>query len=387
MPGSRDLRLERVENRRQRADFHRVRWDLYRRDPAAVLTLDRLEWQQLDPRRHPFYEHGRREVWVAYRGRQPVGRIAAIVDDLHQARYGDRTGFFGFFESPDDPEVARLLLARASDWLIEQGCDRIRGPVNPSMKSEFGVLTEGHQHPPYIMMGHSLPYYDRLLTECGLAIAKRFHAFLFDTVADREEALRRFSELDRFCERLNHRFPELTVRLGTSQTLEPMLREINRIGNVIRSRGWGFVPLTEAELAFNVAQLKRVIDPETVIGAYLGDRMVGYNVAIPNVNWALRRCRGRADWVRLPQLLYWLRRIPEIRCIAVGVDPEIRAKGIATLVTKAMTDQWHKYRHWEFGWIAEDNLASMNTLERALPLRRYKTWQVYEGPLPINRPG
>jgi len=147
------------------------------------------------------------------------------------------------------------------------------------------------------------------------------------------------------------------------------------------SHGWGFVPLSDSELDFMVKQLRRVIDPQTVIGAYMGDRMVGYNVSIPNLNWAIKRCRGRYDWMRFPQLYYWKKRIPEVRLIALGVDPEIRARGISALVTKSMTDQWHKYSRWVFGWIAEDNLASMDALDRALPLRKYKTYQVYEMPI------
>ncbi len=382
-----ELRVEVVQGRRAQNDFWRVRCDLYRDDPAAVLPLKGMEWATLDPAQHPFYNHARRQVWIARRGQRPVGRIVAIINDLHNERYADRTGFFGYFESPDDPQVASILLDAARDWLLDQGCDTMRGPVSPSMKSEFGVLTEGHSHAPFIMMAHTRDYYDRLLTGYGLFPVKRFHSFLYVPEEDNHEALRRFARLGEFCERLQKRFPELSIRLGTRKTLEPMLREINRIGNVIRSRGWGFVPLSDAELDFMVKQLRRIIDPETVIGAYMGERMVGYNVSIPNLNWAIKRCRGRYDWIRYPQLFYWMKRIPEVRLIAVGVDPEIRAKGISALVTKSMTDQWYKYSRWEFGWIAEDNLASMDALDRALPLRKYKTWQVYEKPVGNRQEG
>lgn len=380
-PPSPGLRIEAVENRRQHGEFHRVKRDLYRHDRAAVIPLKRMEWLQLDTARHPFYQHARRKIWVVHQGRRPVGRIAAIVDDLHNSHCRDRTGFFGFFESVDDPAVAELLLDTAVDWLRKEGCDAVRGPVNPSMKSDFGVLLEGHSHSPYIMMGHTHRYYDGLLTGYGLRPVKRFHSFLYIPAEDNHEALVRFGKLGEVCERLQKRFPELSVRTGTRRTLEPMLREINRIGNVIRSRGWGFVPMTEAELDFSVAQIRRVIDPQTVVGCYLGERMVGYNVSIPNVNWAIRKCWGSSDWIRLPQLFFWLRRIPEVRCIAVGVDPETRNRGISALVTKSMTDLWNRYERWEFGWIAEDNLASMDALDRALPLRKYKTYQVYEAPI------
>lgn len=381
MPAAIPLTIRTVASRRERADFHQVKRDHYRADPAAVIPLKSMEWLQLDEVRHPFYQHARRQVWVAYRGRRPLGRVVAVVDDLHNSHHQERMGFFGFFESPDDPEVARLLLDTAFGWLRDEGCDRVRGPVNPSMKSEFGVLLEGHEHPPFVMMGHSPRYYDGLLTGYGLRPAKQFFSFLTDRVADYDAGMKRFARLGELCLRLNERFPDLVIRSATRTTLEPMLRDINRIGNVIRSRGWGFVPLTEAELDFNVGQLKRVIDPQTVIGAYLDGRLVGYNISIPNVNWALKKCWGLRDWIRLPQLAWWLRRIPEVRLIAIGVDPEIRAKGISALVTKSMTDLWVNYSRWEFGWIAEDNLPSMDALDRALPLHRYKTYQVYEASL------
>ncbi|MEQ1903033.1 MAG: hypothetical protein ABL888_02450 [Pirellulaceae bacterium] len=376
-----ELRVEVVESRRHQAHFYRVKRELYRKDASAVIPLKRMEWALLDPAVHPFYEHARRQVWVAYRGKKPVGRIAAIVDDLFNSHHANRVGFFGFFDAADDQEVAELLLNTATKWLVGEGCEAMRGPMNPSMKSDFGVLIDGHSEPPFVMMAHTHEYYDRLLKQFGLLPVKQFYSFLTERTSENAEADIRFAKLGTVVEKLLKRFPEMSVRAGTQETLDPMLRDINRIGNVIRSKGWGFVPLTEAELDYMVKQLRRIIDPLTVIGAYIDDKMVGYNVSIPNVNWALKKCWGRWDWIRIPQLLFWLKRIPEVRDIALGVDPEIRAKGISALVTKPMTDQWHRFSRWEFGWVDEDNLPSMDALQRALPLRRYKTYQVYEMPI------
>ena len=371
-------RLERVENRRRQADFYRARCWVYRHNPAAVIPLRRMEWSLLDSNEHPFYLHARRELWVAYDGRQPVGRIAAIVDDLHNSHYQDRLGFFGFFESPNDPHCASLLLNAAREWLCEQGCNSMRGPVSPSMKGEFGVLLTGHELPPYIMMGYSPPYYDSLLQSQGPRPVKKFFSFQINWPEHHAEILANQRHLTQVCERVHQRFPDISIRPATPANLDTVLREINRIGNTIRSRGWGFVPMTEAELDYMVKQIRRVIRPHTVIAAYWQDRLVGYNVTIPNVNWALRRARGHWDWLRLPQLLYWLPRIPQVRTIAVGVDPNIRAKGIATMLTKAMVDLGSQFVEWEFGWIDEANLPSLSALRRAVPMRQSKTYQLYE---------
>ncbi len=375
-------RLERVDCARRRADFSKVRRHLYRQLPAAVFPLRRMEWSLLDPTQHPFYEHARREVWVAYDGRRPVGRIAAIVDDLHNAYYQDRLGFFGFFESPDDPNCASALLDTARDWLQQQGRDALRGPVCPSMKGEFGVLVQGHEYPPYIMMGYSPPYYDSLLQGQGLLPVKRFYSFVVNWQRDGETIMANQQVLTEVSQRVQQRYPELSIRSATRSNVDSLLREINRIGNTIRSRGWGFVPLTEAELDYMVRQIRRIIRPETIIAAYWNDRLVGYNVTIPNVNWALRRTWGNWDWFRVPQLLYWLPRTPQVRLIAVGVDPEIRAKGIATLLTKAMVDLGSQFEEWEFGWIDEANVASLSTLRRAVPMDQSKIYQLYEQQLP-----
>lgn len=377
------LEIRPVQSRREQSDFYRVRCEVYRNDPAAARPLQSLDWLPLDTHRHPFYEHAKRQVWVAYRQGRPVGRIAAILDHLFTEYYAtspehQHMGFVGFFESPYDPTISRSLFEVAFAWLQSQGCRRVRGPVNPSMKGEFGVLLEGHDHSPFLMMAHTPAYYHDLFVQAGFRPQKKFYSFLFEHAHDSAGMQEKYRELQQCCQRLQKRFPELEIRSATKQTLEPMLREINRIGNRIRSQGWGFVPLTPAELEFMVKQVRRIIRPETVIGCYWKDQLVGYNVTLPNINWALRRARGRWDWWRLPQLLYWMKRIPEGRLIAVGVDPDIRAKGMAALLTKAMLDQSQMFERWEFGWIAEDNLLSMAALSRAVPMRRYKTYQVYE---------
>ncbi|MFN9750757.1 MAG: N-acetyltransferase, partial [Planctomycetota bacterium] len=161
------LRIETVRTARQRSDFYRVRREIYRSDPAAVIPFRKMEWSFLNPSVHPFYLHARREVFLAYEGNRPVGRIAAIVDDLHNQHYADRLGFFGFFECPPDQEVADRLLNAAADYLVSQGRDQVRGPMNPSMKGEFGVLVEGHQHAPRVMMAHTTNYYAQLLETFG----------------------------------------------------------------------------------------------------------------------------------------------------------------------------------------------------------------------------
>ena len=371
------LRIETVRTARQKSDFYRVRRELYRNDPAAVIPLRGMEWAFLNPSVHPFYLHARREVFLAYRGNRPVGRIAAIVDDLHNEHYQDRLGFFGFFESPPEQEVADRLLTAAADYLVSQGRDQVRGPMNPSMKGEFGVLVEGHAHSPRLMMAHTPGYYTQLLEQFGFETVKRFHAYSLDVANDPDWG-NKVARMQALSDRITTRFPDLRVEPATSANVEQRLYEINTIGNHIRSVGWGFVPLTPEELTYMVNQLRRVIDPRGVVTAYYKNELVGYVVTVPDVNWAIKRAKGPFDWIRMVQLPRLLKKIRQCRLIALGVHPEFRRKGINTVLTRTMFDISYDYDHWEFGWIAEDNAASLGSLSSAVPLDRYRVYHVYQ---------
>lgn len=374
------LQIVPVQSRQQLRQFFQLRQTVYRDDPAMVFPLRSVERQLVDASRHPFYQHARRELFLALRNGQPVGRIAGIVDTLHQEYHGDRTGFFGFFEAVDDQAVVEALVAAASDWLKAQGCDRIRGPVNPSMKGEFGVLVEGHEHPPSIMLAHTPARYRQQLIDTGLDVIREFHAYAISV-----EDYRRRPEMERqlmaSCQRLNERFPDLEMRSASRETFVESMRQINELGNRVRSEGWGFVPLTDAELDFMIHNLRRVIRYEMIQMAFLRGKMVGYIVNIPDINWALKRTRGKSDLLRMVQLLPLLRRCARSRVIALGVDADFRTKGIAMLLIAELIRRADSFREWEFSWVDSENLKSIRAIARAVPLKKLRSYQLLEGPL------
>ena len=384
------LSIHPVSSSKQWNDFFALRRQINQCDPAAVFPLKRMERQQLNRLQNPFYQHAEMESFVCYRGDLPVGRIAAIVDHLHNEHQQDEVGFFGFFETIDDQPVVKLLIETASQWLASHGCRAIRGPVNPSMKSDFGVLIEGHEFPPTIMMGHTLARYDRHLMEAGFSVAKSFYAFHF-VFSHQEIGWReKFQELQQAQVKIANRYPNLQLRAIDSSNYETTLREINELGNQVRSEGWGFVPLTPAELDFMIKNLRQIIRFDMIHAAYWNDQLVGYIVNIPDVNWALKRTIGSWDWLRLIQLPFLIRRSPRTRVIALGVDAEFRSKGVAMMLIKQLTDNYSAYDEWEFSWVQEDNLKSIRAIERAIPLHRYKTYRLYERKIPIyqvERPG
>lgn len=369
-----------VNSKRGWKDFHQVKRDIYQDDPAAVIPLRPMEYAQLDDTKHPFYQHAQRQAFVAYRNNNPIARIVAVKDDLHNEHYSDRVGFFGFFECPDDQELSESLLNTAKAWLLERGLNIMRGPCNPSMKSEFGVLVDGHQYPPFLMMAHTPKYYARLLETAGFAVARRFFAFLLDVEKGEEEAQRRLQKVSKFTDRVKKRFTNLRVEFATPKNIESVLRQVNILGNEVRSEGWGFVPMTEAELDFMVAQVRRIIDPQTVLLLYVGDELAGYHVSVPDLNWAIKKTKG-PDWLRYLQLVYWMKRIPQARCIALGAARKHRRSGIGIIAVEEMVKRMRANQFWEFSWVDEQNSLSIASIDRAVPSEKYKTYHLYEKPI------
>ena len=333
--------------------------------------------KQLSATEHPFYEHATRELFVCYRDGKPVGRIAAIKDSMHNERHNDRTGFFGCFEAIDDQEVVNQLVAAAEKWLQQNGCDAMRGPVNPSMKSDFGVVVQGNDDPPCIMMGYSPKRYDDHLIAAGFGGIKDFFAFKFESKTS-DTAKSRWERLAKAQVRILKRYPQLSFRTVNDLNYENTLRDINALGNVVRSKGWGFVPLTESELAFMISNLKRVIRFEMIHTAYWDDKLVGYIVSIPDVNWALKRTKGKWDWIRMLQLPGLLKRAGRARVIALGVDEDYRTKGIAMLLIQKIIEAYEVFDEWEFSWVDEENMKSIRAIDGSIPLVKNKTYRLYE---------
>ena len=371
------LNVEIVANPKQVRDFFSLRKTLYAGDPAAVFPLKSMERLQLDTQQQPFYEHATREMFVCYRGGDIVGRIAAIKDTLHNEHNQDRVGFFGFFEAIDDQDVVNELVSAAADWLIENGCESMRGPVNPSMKSDFGVVVEGNHHSPMIMMGYSPKRYKTQLEAAGLEVAQRFFAYRF-RAQDHQSSEGNWQKLRDVKAKILRRYPKIELRPVSESNFEVTMRQVNELGNVVRAEGWGFVPLTQSELAFMIKNLRRVIQFDKIHVAYWDGELVGYIVTIPDVNWALKNAKGPWDWVRMLQMPRLLKRTPHSRVIALGVDEKFRNKGVAMLLILQLVETYDAFEEWEFSWVLESNLKSIRAIGRTIPLVKTKTYELFE---------
>ena len=374
------LSVQPVTTPRQRRDFFSLRRKIYQHDPNVVYPLNSMERKQLSPTDHPFYEHASREMFVCYRDQTPVGRIAAIKDTMHNEQHQDQVGFSGFFEAEDDQAIVDGLIAAAAQWLVDSGCDTMRGPVNPSMKSDFGVVVEGNDDPPCIMMGYSHKRYEQQLLDCGFEVAKTFFAYKFLS-RENEDSKPLWARIEKTQAKILKRYPQLSFRSVDEKNYEATFRDINKLGNTVRSHGWGFVPLTENELSFMIKNLRRVIQFDRIHTAYWDDQLVGYIVSIPDVNWALKRTLGKWDWIRMIQLSSLIRGARRSRVIALGVDENFRKKGIAMLLIQRIIEQHRAFDEWEFSWVDEDNVKSIRAIAGAVPLIKSKSYRLYDKPI------
>lgn len=367
--------IVRVETQSQFREFLKLPWTIYRGDANWVppLLLDTKE--KLNKKRHPFFEHAEMELFLCRSGGKTTGRIAAVVDTNHNAYHGEKTAFFGMFESVDDPETARALVEAASDWAGKRGMDRLRGPVNLSLNDECGLLMEGFDSPPVIMMPYNPRYYPKLLESCGLAKIKDLYAYIM--YKDKELHPRVVELIGKI--RSENRFKLRKVNL---RDILEEARRIAAIYNDAWSKNWGFVPWTENEMKHMAVNLKKIADPNLVIFAEFEGRPVGFAFGLPNFNEILIRMNGRLLPFGIFKLLFGRKNIKCVRSPVFGVLEAFRNTGLSFLLFDELyRSAWNRGANWgEMSWMLEDNEA-VNRFSKSIGGERYKTYRIYEKPI------
>lgn len=363
-----------VRSARDLNRFIRLAWRLYRDDPAWVPPLRGELKKLLSPGRHPFHTHAEVEYFLARVDGDVAGRVAAIVNHQHTRFHGEPVGFFGFFECTDDPQVATALLNAAEDWLARRGMRRIRGPMNFSTNEECGLLVDGFDSPPTIMMPHHLPYYPRLIQAAEYTAIKDLFAYLIDVRGNATPPARLVQGVRRLQEKLG-----VTIRPIDLRRFEAEVQAIHAIYHQAWRHNWGFVPMTEAEVDLLAKNLRRVADPRLCLVAEMHGRIVGFALALPDYNLPLRHMNGRLLPFGLLTFLWYRRRINQIRILLLGTEPEVRVRGLDAMLYLRF---WHDapasgYPLVECSWVLEDNWAMRRGLER-MGARIHKTYRVYE---------
>jgi len=360
-----------ADDRATLRQFIEFPYNLYRNDPYWVPPLRMAQKDLLDKKKHPFYAHAEMQCLVAMDGGKPVGRIAAILDRNQFAP--DGVGFFGFFESVDSQPVVNALLHAAWEWLRSRGAKTMRGPVNPSTNYECGLLVDGFDSSPFVMMTYNPPYYAGLLERAGLRKIKDLLAYITTAAATAGHKAMRVA--DRAM-----RSSRVAIRPVNMKNFKAEADAIWGIYSSAWSRNWGFAPLTREEFWLLAKDMKQILAPEFALIGEIEGRAVGFALAIPDINLALKPAGGNLFPLGLLKILYHQRKIKSLRVMALGVIDECRTAGVAAgfYATLIKSAQRLGYGDCEFSWVLEDNIL-MNRSIVSLGARRYKTYRLYEG--------
>jgi GNAT superfamily N-acetyltransferase len=370
-----ELTLEEVRKPQDLLTFIRFPWEIYQGDRYWVPPLIKDLLSKFSPG-HPFRSHSEMALFLARREGKIVGRIAGIIDRNYVEFHQEKVGFFGFFESVYDMGVGEILLSRVAAWLREHGMEKMAGPMNPSTNDECGLLVEGFDSSPCLMMPYNPPYYPSLIEAFGLRKRMDLYAYLL------EEYSFHLDRLDRITERLRKREPRLQVRPIDLSHLDEELKIIKEIYNQAWSKNWGFVPLTDEEINLLAKELKPLVVSDLVLFAYWGEEPVGFSVSLPDYNEVLKRLNGKIGLLGALKFLYYSRKIRKIRVMLLGVKHAFQKKGVEGLLyietfRRGIRKGYHRS---ECSWILEENVLMQHGIE-AMGGRRYKNYRVYEMPL------
>jgi len=372
---SEDLTIRQISSKAEKRRFVRMLWDIYSNDPNWVPPLEMDRMKLIDEKKNPFYSHAETRWWLAERDGKPVGRIAAIINHNYNEVQNERAGFFGFFESINDPHVARSLFQNAERWMREQGMKVAYGPASPSSNDEYGLLIEGFDRPPVFLMTYNPPYYAALIEQNGFVKDHDLFAYLLSQETARSEKLARVSKA--LAERGN-----IVIRPINTKRFDEEVERIKQIYN----RAWenrGFVPFTDAEMDFLAKDLKQIYDPELVLFAEVEGKTVGFALSLPDVNQSFHSGspipRGAMNLpVAIWKLLTKKKKIDTVRILVLGVLKEYRNRGVdAMLYSETMKTAKRKgYEYGEASWVQESNMP-MNRAAEMMNGIKYKTYRVY----------
>ena len=351
-------------------------YDHYRHHPYWAPPLRISERARFDPTRNPFYQHARMELFLAWRGDEVVGRIAAIDDDNHNRSHGDNIAFFGFFEARD-AEVANALLHAAETWAKSQGRDSLRGPANPSMNDGSGFQISGFAHLPFVMTPYNPPEYAGYAEQRGYYKVKDLYAWSFDNAKGMSE------RINRIAARLMKRYG-VKVRTLNRRAIDADIAIIKHIYNEAWQQNWGFVRYTDAEFDHLAAELKLIIDPDLALFLEIDGEVAAIAIGLPDINQLFKRIgNGRLvprGWLYLLGAKLWPRRyIDRVRLPILGVMPQHRRKGLEAILIREIAARATAkgYAGGECSWVLEDNEV-MNKETAAAGAELYKIYRLYQ---------
>ena len=375
---SSDIIIRPVVTKADRRDFVDLVWNIYQEDPAWVPPLKSEVHGLIDPDENPWFGHGRASFWIAERDGRPVGRISAQVDELVLEHMGAGTGQWGMFESLG-PEVAAQLIGTAEDWLRTQGMTRTHGPISISIWDEPGLLIEGFDERPTVMMGHHRPIYAGWIENAGYTKAKDLLTYSVE-IKDWHDPM-----IDRLIA-AGERNARLRVRNVDKSRFNEEAAIILGLLNDAWSENWGFLPLTDAEIAYAGKKFKPIIYEDLVQIAELDGQPVAFMMTLPDINELTADLNGSLFPFGWAKLLWRLRkpRTRRARVPLMGVAKRLQGSRLSAQIAFMLIEHTRRalvsgygVETGEFGWILEDNKGMLSIAE--LPGARVNhRYRIYE---------
>mgnify|MGYP006275090051 CR=1 FL=1 len=347
-------------------------------DPHWVVPLDMERRDLFDQSRNPLFENAEAAYWIAERGGRPVGRISAQVDRMSRAEIDPGLGHFGAFDCQNDRHAAAALFEAAETWLAERGTSRVTGPFTLSINEETGLLIDGFETPPAVMMGHAKPYYQELVEAAGYAKAKDVFAYDLDVSHDFDRLVKRIVQSGMNNPRLHKRYIDM-------RQLDREIRIVFDIFNKAWAGNWGFVPFTQAQLEHAAKSLKPLIGPERCQIIEYDGQPAAFLITITDINAYLQDLNGSLLPFGWAKLLWRLKtQYPRrVRVPLMGVLPQFQNGPLGGTMAMMLIDHVRAEvynggtQFAELGWILEDN-KGMNNMLIHIGCRHYKTYRIYE---------
>jgi hypothetical protein len=375
--------INKVTNEADKLKFIKFPWKIHKGNPNWVPPMIFDVRNTLNTKKNPLYQHSKLELWLAYRGNEIVGRIAAIVNDNHNKFHKDKVGFWGYFECINDKEVSKALFDAAKEFLLENGMDTMRGPINPSTNDEIGLLTNAFDKPAVMLMTYNPEYYISLVEDYGNEKVKDLYAYVVRDSIIKDE--KKMGKLERVSQIVLKR-ENLNIRKINLQDFDNEVSIIENIYNQAWVKNWGFVPMTDDEFRYLAKNLKAVVDRDFIYIAEFNGKPVAFSLALPDYNQVFIKMNGKLFPFGVFKLLSGRKKINGLRLITLGIIPEYQKKGTeAVFILNTIKEGIAKgFNMAEISWILEDNTPMVATAEN-LGAEKYKTYRIYDKQIANNK--
>lgn len=370
-----DIKIYPVRSEQDRMRFIKLQWKIYKDERYWVPPLIMDRKKILDTKKNPFFQHAEIEMFLAEKNGELAGRIAAIKNDLHNKTHNDKVGFFGFFECINNQEVANALFDAAKDWLKEKGLDIMRGPANPSSNDEWGMLLEGFEDEPRLLMTYNPRYYLDLCENYGLHKIKDLFAWKLES--DKvlgSDKLRRVQEIAK--QRAGLKITQLDMK-----NFDKELEKVKYVYNKAWAPNWGFVPMTDAELDAMAKDLKPLVEEKLVLFGEIDNKLIGFALTMLDYNQIFKSMNGHLFPFNFLKLYTHKKKVTWARIITLGIIPEYQKRGLDSVFYWEIVNRARELgiKLGEASWILEDNeMMNRGAGESVMKGELYKKYRLYD---------